>query len=92
MPDTLRDILLGRAQIQDPSLRASIDNPTNWLSGEVAGGPIKAALGAGQVLPKARDAMELVKRIQGRASQVPQARRSSLMTHVSPHSIHNKHL
>lgn len=77
MTDELKQLLLGRAQIQDPSLRASIDDPANWLSGEVAGGagsPIKAALGAGQVLPKARDTMELVKRLQGQSSRVPTGR------------------
>lgn len=54
--------------------------------GEVASGP-KSAVGLlshGQVLPKARDAIEMVKRLRGGLSRVPTTAKQLLTEPVSP--------
>lgn len=35
MPASLKDILMGRAQMKDPALKQQVENPENWLMGEV---------------------------------------------------------
>lgn len=55
------------------AVQTALQDPRNWLRGEVPISPIRGALGAGQVLPTARDAVELIKRLQGGLSKVPTA-------------------
>lgn len=66
------------------ALQALIADPSNWMMGEMPGGPknIVSALGRGQALPTARDAIEMIKRLQGGVSRVPTtaARTSTLPT------------
>ena len=67
------------------ALQALIDDPNNWMMGEVASGPKSAVgfLSQGQVLPKARDAVEMLKRLQGGLSRVP-TRAKQLITAPAP--------
>ena len=54
------------------ALRALIDDPSKWLQGEAVSLP-KGLLGAGQAVPRARDAVEMLKRLQGGLTKVPQS-------------------
>ena len=55
------------------ALQALINDPNNWMMGEMPGGPksLASTLGKGQALPVARDAVEMLKRLQGGLSRVP---------------------
>lgn len=59
------------------AIQALINDPENWLMGEAISAP-KMALGAGQVLPRARDAIEMLKRLQGGLSKVPESAKTLL--------------
>lgn len=60
------------------ALQALIDDPSNWMMGEVGPPGIGAARGARgipQVMPTARDAVEMLKRLQGGLTKVPTSAR-----------------